>query len=136
MLNYWEDISDTTNPYEVGLGKFVDLDQDVNFAGKEALKKIKAEGIKRKLVGLEIHSEPLSQTAEFWSVECNGEAVGMITSAVYSPDLKKNIAFAMISIECSDAGTQLTVDLGYTKEKATVVPLPFIDNRKKYLAGL
>jgi glycine cleavage system aminomethyltransferase T len=136
LLNYWEDINDSTNPYEVGLGKFVELDQDVDFIGKEALKKIKADGIKRKLVGLEIHSEPLSQTAEFWSVECNGQPVGSITSAVYSPDLDKNIAFAMVGIGCSNVGTQLVVDLGEAKASATVTSLPFIDNRAKYLSGL
>ena len=136
LLNYWEDVNDSTNPYEVGLGKFVDLDQDVDFVGKEALKKIKAEGIKRKLVGLEIHSEPLSQTAEFWSVECDGNKVGLITSAVYSPDLNKNIAYAMVSIECSELDTELVIDLGEKIVKATVVTIPFIDNREKYLAGL
>jgi aminomethyltransferase len=136
LLNYWEDITDCTNPFEVGLGKFVDLDQDVDFIGKEALKKIKLEGIKRKLVGLEIHAEPLSQSAEFWSVECNDRAVGSITSAVYSPDLDKNIAIAMIDIEFSNMGTQLVVDLGEKKVIATITSLPFIDNRQKYLAGL
>jgi aminomethyltransferase len=136
LLNYWEDITDFTNPFEVGLGKFVDLDQDVDFIGKEALKKIKLEGIKRKLVGLEIHAEPLSQSAEFWSVECNDRAVGSITSAVYSPDLDKNIAIAMIDIEFSNMGTQLVVDLGEKKVIATITSLPFIDNRQKYLAGL
>lgn len=136
LLNYWEDINDSTNPYEVGLGKFVDLEQDVDFIGKEALKKANAEGVKRKLVGLEIHAEPLSQTAEFWTVECDGESVGRITSAVYSPDLKKNIAFAMVLVECSEMGTDLVVDLGETNVSATIVPMPFIDNREKYLAGL
>jgi aminomethyltransferase len=136
LLNYWEDISDTTNPYEVGLGKFVDLDQNVQFIGKEALKKIKAEGIKRKLVGLEIHAEPLHQTPEFWLVEYNNQQIGTITSAVYSPDLDKNIAYALVGIECSQLGTQLTVDLGGEKVSATVTSLPFIDNRDKYLAGL
>lgn len=136
LLNYWEDVTDSTNPYEVGLGKYVDLDQDVDFVGKEALKKIKAEGIKRKLVGLELHSEPLSQTAEFWTVECDGQNVGSITSAVYSPDLDKNIAYAMVDIQYSGLGTELLVDLGDNKVNATVVSIPFIDNREKYLAGL
>lgn len=136
LLNYWEDVSESTNPYEVGLGKFVDLDQDVDFIGKEALKKIKAEGIKRKLVGLILHTEPLYQSAEFWSIESNGQTVGTITSAVYSPDLEKNIAYGMVRIECSDLGTPLVVDLGEKKVNATVTALPFIDNRKKYLAGL
>jgi glycine cleavage system aminomethyltransferase T len=136
LLNYWEDVSESTNPFEVGLGKFVDLDQEVYFIGKDALKKIKAEGIKRKLVGLILHSEPLSQSAEFWSIESGGRTVGTITSAVYSPDLDKNIAFGLVSIECSYVGTPLVVDLGDKKVDATVTTLPFIDNRKKYLTGL
>lgn len=136
LLNYWEDVTDSTNPYEVGLGKFVDLDQDVDFVGKDALKKIKAEGIKRKLVGLEIHAEPLSQSAEFWGVECDDRPVGTITSAVYSPDLEKNIAYAMVAVECSEMGTKLVVDLGEKKVDGTVVTRPFIDNRERYLAGL
>ena len=57
LLNYWEDMTDETNPFEVGMGKFVALDQDYDFVGKQALKKISETGITRKLVGLEIHSE-------------------------------------------------------------------------------
>ena len=106
LLNYWEDITEDTNPYEVGLEKFVDIDQEVEFIGKEALKKIKAAGIKRKLVGLEIHTEPLSQSAQPWPITCNGQPVGKITSAIYSPDLDKNIAMAImkaiiLSITCN-----------------------------------
>jgi aminomethyltransferase len=136
LLNYWEDVNESTNPYEVGLGKFVDLDQDVDFIGKKALKKIKAAGIKRKLVGMEMHSEPLSQQTESWAVEWNGQSVGTITSAVYSPDLDKNIALAMVGIECSEVGTQLVVNMKQTKVDATITQLPFIDNREKVLRGL
>jgi aminomethyltransferase len=136
LLNYWEDMDDDTNPYEVGLGKFVDLDQEVDFIGKEALKKIKAAGIKRKLVGLEIHTEPIYQSAEFWSVERNGQKVGTITSFVYSPDLEKNIAFAMVAIESAEIGTKLVVDIGKEQAEATVTTIPFIDNREKVWKGI
>lgn len=136
LLNYWEDITEDTNPYEVGLEKFVDIDQEVEFIGKEALKKIKAAGIKRKLVGLEIHAEPLSQSAQPWPITCNGQPVGKITSAVYSPDLDKNIAMAIIGIECSELGTQLVIDLGEQEVESTITPLPFIDNRKKVWRGI
>jgi aminomethyltransferase len=136
LLNYWDDMDENTNPYEVGLGKFVDLDQEVDFIGKEALKGIRAAGIKRKLVGLEIHSEPLSGQAEPWSIECNGLTVGAITSAVYSPDLDKNIALAMVSIGYADARTELMVNMGQEKAGATVTPLPFIDNRAKVWHGI
>ena len=136
LLNYWEDMNENTNPYEVGLGKYVDLDQEVDFIGKEALKKIKAAGIRRKLMGLEMHSEPLSRQAQPWSIECNDQPAGSISSAVYSPDLDKNIAMAMVRLECAEVGTQLVVDMGQEKGGATVTPLPFIDNRAKVWRGI
>jgi aminomethyltransferase len=135
LLNYWEDITDQTNPYEVGMGKFVAIDQDFDFIGKQALIKIREAGVKRKLVGLEIHSEPLARLAESWPVECDGRQVGEITSAVYSPDLDKNIAIAMVGIESSELGAQLLIDMGEGKTEATVSSMPFIDNRAKYLHG-
>jgi len=136
LLNYWEDVTEHTNPFEVGLEKFVDLEQEVDFIGKAALKKIKAEGIKRKLVGLILDSEPLSQTAEFWTIASDSGTVGMVSSAVYSPDIKQNLAYGMVAIECTSVGTKLTVDLGDEIVGATVTALPFIDNKQKYMAGL
>jgi aminomethyltransferase len=136
LLNYWEDITEQTNPFEIGLGKFVAVDEDFDFIGKDALKKIKAAGIERKLVGLEIHSEPLFQLAQAWTIECNGRAVGAISSAVYSPDLDRNIAFGLVSTECAEVGTELLVDMGQNKMDATVSRLPFIDNRAKVWRGI
>jgi aminomethyltransferase len=83
-----------------------------------------------------LHAEPLTQTAEFWTIESNGQNVGTISSAVYSPDLDKNLAYGMVSVECSQVGNELVVDLGEKKVNATVTSLPFIDNREKYMAGL
>lgn len=136
LLNYWEDITEDTNPYEVGLGKFVDLEKEIDFIGKAALKGINSTGIKRKLVGLEIHTDPLYQTAQPWPIEWNDKKVGTITSAVYSPDLEKNIAFALVAVESAKMGTRLNVDLGEEKAAATVTPIPFIDNRAKVWKGI
>jgi aminomethyltransferase len=136
LLNYWEDMTEDTNPYEVGLGKFVDLNQEVDFIGKAALKKINTSGKKRKLVGLEIHSEPLSQLAQPWSIEWNDHKVGEITSAVYSPDLDKNIAFALIAVESADVGNQLIIEMEEDRVAATVTTIPFIDNRDKVWKGI
>jgi aminomethyltransferase len=136
LLNYWEDMTEDTNPYEVGLEKFVDLDQGVDFIGKEALKEIKAAGIRRKLVGLEMHSDPLSKSAQPWPIISNGHPVGEITSAIYSPDLDKNIAFALIAVECSEAGAKLVVDMKSEQVEATVTRIPFIDNREKVWRGI
>jgi glycine cleavage system aminomethyltransferase T len=136
LLNYWEDVTEDTNPYEVGLGKFVDLEQEVNFIGKDALKEIEAAGIKRKLVGLVIHSEPIYQQAQSWMVEFTDNPVGIITSAVYSPDLDQNIAYALVAIECSEEGTEMFVDIDGEKIEATVTKLPFIDNQEVVWSGL
>jgi glycine cleavage system aminomethyltransferase T len=135
LLNYWEDMTDQTNPYEVGMGKFVGIDEDYDFIGKQALKKIKKDGIKRELVGLVIHSEPLFKLAQPWPVECNGRQVGVITSAVYSPDLDQNVAMAMVGIESAEVGTEVSVDMGDGKTPATVSRMPFIDNREKVWQG-
>jgi aminomethyltransferase len=136
LLNYWEDVTDETNPFEIGMEKFVDLEQDVDFIGKDALKKIKADGVKRKLVGLILDGEPLSQTAEFWTIDSDSGTVGTVTSAVHSPDLKQNLAYGMVDIEYSSLDTKLTVNLGDKVVNAVVVKLPFINNREKYMAGL
>ena len=136
LLNYWQDITDQTNPFEVGLGKLVSLKQEVDYVGKEALKKIKSDGIKRKLVGIYIHSKPLSQNAQPWAIECNGEHVGEITSAIYSPDLDKNIGFAMVDIQCGKPGTKLAIKIDKEKVDATVTSYPFIDNSEKVWAGV
>jgi aminomethyltransferase len=135
LLNYWDDMDESNNPYELGLDKFVDLEQGVDFLGKKALKKIKAAGIERKLVGLVMHSEPLSQSAERWSVHREGEPIGTITSAIYSPDLEKNIAMAMVGIDDTEVGTQLTIIIGQENVPATITALPFIDNRDKVWRG-
>jgi aminomethyltransferase len=135
LLNYWEDMTDETNPFEIGMGKFVALDEDFDFIGKQALKKIKEAGVKRKLVGLEIHSEPLARLAERWPVKLDGHRLGEITSAVYSPDLEKNIAFAMVDIECPDVGARVAIDMGEGDTQATVSSIPFIDSREKVWHG-
>jgi aminomethyltransferase len=136
LLNYWEDITDETNPFEVGLGRFVDFDQQIDFVGKAALQQASAAGIERQLVGLVLHSEPLFRLAQSWPVSCDGRRVGAITSAVYSPDLDQNIAIAMVGLECAQQGTGVMVDMGDEIVEATVTRMPFIDNRAKVWRGL
>ena len=100
MLSYHADADINTNPYELGLDRLVNLDSKINFIGKNALKNIKEVGVARKQVGLVLECEPLlGPNTKFWPV-LNEEniKIGKITSAIYSPRLKKNIALAMIDI--------------------------------------
>jgi aminomethyltransferase len=100
MLSYHADMDINTNPFELGLDRLVDLDMEATFIGKAALKRIKAEGIRRKQVGLEIAGLPIEGTnTQFWPAKVNDEEVGVVTSAVYSPRLERNIALAMVTVE-------------------------------------
>ena len=132
MLSYHADADINTNPYEVGLDRLVSLDTNINFIGKNSLKKIKENGIKRKQVGLILDCEPLERpNTTFWKIYKNKNKIGKVTSAVYSPRLKKNIALAMISIEEADIGNVLDVEKSFSMIKATVVNKPFYDPKKK-----
>jgi glycine cleavage system aminomethyltransferase T len=127
-----------TNPYEVGMGYdwMVDLEQGSDFIGKEALARIKQEGPKRKLVGVEIGGERLGAyndgtMIDFFPVSKNGGRIGEVTSACYSPRLEKNIGFAMVPVEHSDLGTELEVERPEGRTSAVVVEKPFIDPKKE-----
>ena len=127
-----------TNPYEVDMGYewMVDLEQEADFVGKEALRRIKDEGIKRKLVGVEIGGEQLGSyndgsMIDFFPVYSNGDRIGNVTSACYSPRLEKNIGFAMVPIELAEFGTELEVETPKERTSAVVVRRPFIDPEKE-----
>ena len=136
MLSYHADADIHTNPFELGFDRLVNLESEVNFIGKKALKKIKQEGIKRKQVGLIIDCDPLSgPNTTFWQIEKNAKNVGKVTSAVYSPRLKKNIALAMIEINHAVLGNQLDIQTHEGKYSATIVEKPFYDPKKKIASG-
>ena len=132
MLSYHADADINTNPFELGYDRLVNLDNDINFIGKEALKKIKDEGIKRKQVGLEIDGEPLkAPNTTFWPILKNAKQIGKVTSAAYSPRLKKNIALAMVDINFSDIGTELEILAEDIYFDCKIVEKPFYDPKKK-----
>ena len=136
MLSYHADMDAHTNPFELGLDRLVDLEMPANFIGKAALKQVQQQGISRQQVGLELDGEPLpGPNTQFWPVEVNGEVIGKVTSAVYSPRLKKNIALAMVAIGHSAVGTACTVQLTGETRSGTIVPKPFYDPKKQITAG-
>ena len=132
ILNYGADMTLENNPYQVGLDWMVDLDQQADFIGRAALERIRAEGIKRKLVGVEIAGDRIEFNMTKWPVIADGSQVGHITSAIYSPRLSKNLGYAMVPIELAGLGTELTVEIAGTGQRsAQVVPKPFVDPAKE-----
>jgi aminomethyltransferase len=120
------------NPYEVGLEYTVELDQEADFIGKEALKRIAEQGVSRKVVGVEIEGDPLvGYIEDYLQVVDDGSQIGQVSSAFWSPRLRKNIGFALVPIEHADLGTELTVRSNVGDVAARVVEKPFIDPRKE-----
>jgi len=135
FLNYGADMTLDDTPYDVGLGWTVDLDKDADFIGREALRRVKAAGPKRKLVGIEISGKRIEFNETKWPVRVRGKAVGQVTSAIYSPRLKKNIGYANVPVEHADLGSELEVLHPAGPREAVVVRKPFIDPGKEIPKG-
>jgi aminomethyltransferase len=131
MLSYHADMTINTNPLELGMDKFIDLNNDFDFIGKDALIKINKDGLKRKQVGLFLNTDRMNgPNTRFWDVMIDDKIVGKVTSAVYSPRLKKNIALAMVDIKYSDLDQELIINDGSSYFRAIVVKKPFYDPNK------
>lgn len=132
LLSYGSDITLDTNPYEVNLEWLVDLNQPAEFIGKKSLARIRDEGIKRRLVALELDGDPLPAPNEApWPVHAGTRMVGRVTSCVHSPRLEKNIGLAMVGIEHAQLGTRLRARSPHAEYVAVVVPMPFVPHRLK-----
>jgi len=137
IFNYGNDMDITNNPFEVtGLERLVELDNDNVVISREALERITAEGVKRKLVGVKIDGPPLPMWLEdFWPVTDGAREVGRLTSASYSPRLDANMGYAWVPFELAADGTALQIESPVDLMGATVVPLPFLDSRKDVPKG-
>jgi len=136
MLSYHADADNKTNPYELGFDRLVNLDMDADFIGKAALTRIKEEGAKRKQIGLIIDCDPLTgPNTTFWAIKQGGVEIGKVTSAVYSPRLKQNIALALVAADAAVLGAEVDVVTKAGVLKATVVERPFYDPKKQIAAA-
>jgi aminomethyltransferase len=129
LISINADTDDDANPFEMGLGKFIDLDQGVDYVGKAPLRRIAAEGPKRKFCGIVMDGDPLQSTnTHRWRVMQNGGYIGFASAAAYSPRLEANIATALITTEAAAAGAVLEVETDNGIRTARPTDLPF---RKK-----
>src|SRR4029453_2977943 len=112
-----------------------ELGQEQRFVGREALRVISEQGVHRRLVGVEMAGGKLGayndgSMPDFFPVHKNGERIGKVTSACYSPRLQKNIGFAMVPIEYSELGTGLEVERPEETVAATVADRVFFKPEK------
>jgi len=128
LISYGADTDEATNPFELGLGKFIDIDQPNDFVGKQALHAIREAGIKRRFMGLLIDGAPFTRTNEApWRLSWrNGEDAGYASAAAYSPRANTNIAVAMVNSEVIADAAPVIVHTDAGDRGARVVELPII----------
>ena len=126
LLSYGNDFDNRDNPFEANFDKFVNLDNEINFLGKEKLKKIKQDGIKRKLMGVMIDHDRIDMYCEKVLYDDSNNIVGVVRSATYSPTFKKVIGIAMINKPYWDSKDQFRIEIDEKTFVGTVCGLPFV----------
>ncbi len=129
MALYGHEISDKINVWEAGLDRYCKMEKG-DFVGRAALEKVKAAGLRRTLVGIEMIDRGIARD-EYCCCNEAGEAIGLVTSGSHSPTLGKNIALAYVPPSFSAVGTILYVEIRGQKCKAQVVATPFYKRPKK-----
>ncbi len=120
---YGNDIDDTTTPLEAGLGWITKFTKD--FTAKSVLEQQKAEGVKRKLVALEMIDRGIPR--HHYKIQDNeGNEIGYITSGTQSPTLGKAIALGYVTVPFAAEGSEVFVSIRDKGLKAKVVKLPFV----------
>jgi aminomethyltransferase len=126
LLSYGGDTDDRTNPLEVRMDKYVDLDSPDDVIGIDALRRIRAQGPQRHQLGVTLQGEEPTALGFHWhSIRQGGREVGHMTNCVWSYRLKKNIGFALISTRCN-VGDQVEVLKEGRPIGAVLQALPFI----------
>jgi len=135
IFDWGSDFGLETNPFEVtGLERLVEP-QEGDYIGKDALERIRQNGVSRKLVGIELDGDPVEQPTQHWSVSVAGERVGHVTDACWSPRLEKNIGYVWVPIGLAAPGTRLDVEAEDGGRGGTTSGLPFIDPQKRVPAA-
>jgi aminomethyltransferase len=134
IFNWGADMTYENNPIEMGLERLVDWDtlEDDACISLAALRRIREEGVQRRIVGVELDGDPFPALNNVkWPVSDDSGVVGKVTSAIYSPRLEKNIGFAWVPADRSANGTTFRVDSEWGSRSATVVDMPFVDPKKQ-----
>jgi len=129
MALYGQDIDDTTTPLEAGLGWLVHLDTKGDFIGRAVLAQQKAEGVKRRLVGLQTSGRNIARHG--YKVLSAGEIVGEVTSGTLSLTLGYPVALAYVPSHLASIGQQLEVEIRGKAYPGFVVKRPFYRSKNR-----
>jgi glycine cleavage system aminomethyltransferase T len=132
IFNWGSDIGLGDTPFHVmGLERLVE-EQPQDYIGKEALERVRREGVDRKLVGIEFdESEPIEGITKSWPAHHAGSPVGKVTDAVWSPGLEKNIGYVWVPIHLASPGNRIDVESEWGPMSGQTAAIPFVDPRKE-----
>ena len=126
LLSYGNDMDNNDNPLECGLDKYVNLDTEVDFLGKEKLKEVKQKGISKKLMGVIIDTKEISVSKSIELIDHKGLKIGELRSGVYSPHFKKVIGIAMLDKPYCEVSKAFKISINDSTFEGKVCDLPFI----------
>jgi glycine cleavage system aminomethyltransferase T len=132
IFNWGSDISLADTPFHVmGLERLVE-EQPQEYIGKDALERLRREGVDRKLVGIEFDDrEPIEGITIAWPAHHGGRQVGRVTDAVWSPGLRRNIGYVWVPIDLAEPGTRIDVESEHGPMSGQTAAIPFVDPRKE-----
>jgi aminomethyltransferase len=120
---YGHELSEDTNALEAGLRWIIKFKKSSDFIGKEALKKIRSEGVKRKLVGFKMVERAIPRHG--YAIVCDKRTVGRVTSGTFSPSLGEPIGIGYVEAGLAGLGTKFSIDIRGKERLAEVVETPF-----------
>jgi len=127
LLSYGNDMTRADNPLECGLDRYCALDAPIEFIGRDSLRRVARDGVRRRIRGLRLHGDRVPACFEPWPVLAGDRKIGAITSAANSPGFKCGVAIAMLDRGHWQAGVQVTVETPNGPRPATVCELPITD---------
>ena len=131
IFRYGADMTIENNPFEImGLERLVD-DQSADYIGKEALMRIKAEGVTQKLVGVVLDGdEVIPSLPDVAPIYRDGKEIGKVTLILWSPRMQKNIGFVWVPIQLAGPGNSIEVSTLHGTVPGKTAAVPFFDPRK------
>lgn len=122
LLLHGNDMDVTTNPYEAGLGKFVDPDR-LEYVARKSLKDIRDQGVQRKLVGFILVERGIPRQG--YQISDGKKQIGEVTSGGYSPTLDRSIGMGYVPTVYANLNSRITIDIRGKHVKAQITALPF-----------
>jgi len=126
---YGDELTDDLTPIEAGLGMFVKLDKE-EFVGKEAVARMKAEGVSRKIVGIELEGRAIPRHG-YEVLSQDGEVVGTVTTGYNSISTGKSVCMALVGIDYAKLGTPVQVRIHKKLQPGVVIKKRFYDKSYK-----